>query len=71
LITSPVINEIVHTFWTRIEFGFNELMSIVLFQKGIPLGIALSFMMVVSALSIPEAIIAIGYLFNILEKYFI
>ncbi len=30
--------------------------AVVLFQKGIPLGTALSFMMAVSALSLPEAI---------------
>jgi uncharacterized membrane protein YraQ (UPF0718 family) len=64
--------------------------AIVLFQKGFPLGTALAFMMAVSALSLPEAImlrrvmklkliaiffgittlaiIATGYLFNLLQK---
>ncbi|MFH1587397.1 MAG: permease [Candidatus Diapherotrites archaeon] len=63
--------------------------AVVLFQKGLPLGTVLAFMMAVSALSLPEAIIlkramnlkliaiffgvvtlsiiAIGYLFNVLE----
>ncbi len=31
--------------------------AVILFQKGIPLGIALAFMMATAALSLPEAII--------------
>lgn len=67
--------------------------AVVLFQKGIPLGTALSFMMAIAALSLPEAImlrramklpligiffgittlaiIAIGYLFNLLQRVLI
>ena len=36
----------------------------VLTSKGMLLGSALSFMMAVTALSLPEAIILIGYIFN-------
>lgn len=67
--------------------------AVVLFQKGIPLGTALAFMMAIAALSLPEAImlrramklqlifvffgittisiIAIGYLFNLLQTILI
>jgi uncharacterized membrane protein YraQ (UPF0718 family) len=67
--------------------------AVVLFQKGVPLGTALSFMMATAALSLPEAvilrramnlkliliffaivasaIIATGYLFNLLETVLI
>ncbi len=67
--------------------------AVALFQKGVPLGTALAFMMAISALSLPEAvmlrramtlrlimvffgvttagIILTGYLFNVLQGWFI